>query len=223
MSLSSATARNDYTGNGATSIYAYSFKVFDDDDLTVIVRDTDDVETTLTKTTDYTVSGVGESSGGNVTLVNASQAWLTSGNLKSNYVLTIKRELDLLQETDIRNQGTFLPETHEDAFDKFVMMIQQQQDRLDRTFRLPVTIDPDDFDVELPSDLLDNAGAALIVNGSGTGLTLSGSTLNGIPLYYRRNTQPPTPDSGALAFWKDTSTNQWKIWDEDDQDWRIFA
>ena len=122
MTIASTTNRISYTGNGSVSVYAYTFKIFTDDDLLVTVRNTSGVETTLTKTTDYTVDGVGETSGGNVTLVNASQAWLTGGNLTTNYVLVIRRVIDLLQSTDIRNQGQFYPEAHENAFDKFVMI-----------------------------------------------------------------------------------------------------
>ena len=223
MSLSSATARNNYTGNGATSVYAYSFKIFDDDDLTVKVRDTDGAETTLVKTTDYTVSGVGETSGGNVTLVNASQSWLTSGSLKTSYELAIMRQVDLVQNTDIRNQGSYLPETHEETFDYLTMIDQRQQDELDRSLHLPDTIDPDDFDTVLPADIEDHAGKAIVVNSTGDGLTVSGS-LTTAPLYYNQATRPVTnPSLGQLAFWKDTTLNQWKVWDQQDNDWRMFA
>jgi hypothetical protein len=159
-----------YTGNGSTSVYAYSFKIFDDDDLVVTVKDTDDDETTLTKTTDYTVSGVGELSGGNVTLVNNSQAWLTSGSLKSNYILTIRRRLSLIQETDIRNQGTYYPEGHENAFDKFVMMAQQLQDQLNRAPIFAETTDISSFSTVMP---VPSANGYLRVNSAGTALELA--------------------------------------------------
>lgn len=140
MTLSSATSRMDYTGNGATSVYAYSFRILANTDLLVTVRDPDtDDETTLVITTDYTVSGVGDSGGGNVTLVNASQAWLTAGSLTTNWALSIRRVRPLTQTTDIRNQGDFYPEGHEDAFDHQVMLAQQLDDVLDRALKLPET------------------------------------------------------------------------------------
>lgn len=177
MSLSSTTERNSYTGDGATSVYAYSFKVFLESELRVIVKSTASppVETTLTITTDYTVSGVGETSGGNITLVNASQAWLTSGNLTSGYKILIRRVRSLTQTADIRNQGDFYPETHEDVFDKLVMNDQQQQDDVDRSVKLPQTIVSSDFDPTLPTDIA-TANATLVVNSAGDGLDMGPTT-----------------------------------------------
>lgn len=176
MSLSSATCRNDYTGDASWSVKPYSFKIFDESHLRVVVRDTDGVETVLTLTTDYTISDVGNVNGGNVTLVNASQAWLTAGKLKTGYRLTIRRVLPLTQGTDIRNQGDYYGETHEDEFDRRVMVGQQQQDQLDRSLRLPESISPDDFEMELPGDIADNPGKVLAVNAAGDGIELSDAT-----------------------------------------------
>jgi hypothetical protein len=133
MTIQSTNNRMDYTGTASASVYAYNFKIFSSADLTVTIRATDNTETTLTLTTDYTVDGVGTLSGGNVTLVNASQSWLTSGNLKSGYHLTIRRVEDLLQETDLRNEGNYFPEDVEDQFDRCIAIDQQQQDTLDRS------------------------------------------------------------------------------------------
>ena len=150
MTISSETSRLNYTGNGATSVYSYTFRILDDDDLTVTVRSTLGVETTLTKTTDYTVSGVGVSAGGNITLVNHSQAWLTSGSLTSSYILTIRRVMDMTQPTDIRNQGDFLPETHEDEFDRLVMQLQTLDAENDAGIKLPETENPSSYTMRLP-------------------------------------------------------------------------
>jgi len=176
MTLSSATSRVSYTGNGAVDTYAYTFKIFSDDDLRVTVRDTDDVETTLTLTTDYTVTGAGSVSGGNVVLVNSAQAWLDGdGDLKSNYILTIRRVRDLVQETDIRNQGAFYPEIHEDQFDILVMQDQQQQDEINRSVKLPETISTSDFDPTLPTDI-GTASAVLAINATGDGFEVGPTT-----------------------------------------------
>lgn len=170
MSLSNANNRNDYVGNGAVDTYNYTFRIFDEDDIRVLVRNTSDVETTLTKTTDYTVTGVGASGGGTIVLVNASQSWLDAGgDLLTDYVLTIRRVLSVVQETDIRNQGAFYPEIHEDQFDKLVMIAQQQQDELDRSFKLPQTILASTFDTTMPASMVGNAGAQLLVNATGDG------------------------------------------------------
>ena len=172
MSLSSANNRNDYTGNGATATYSYTFRIFDEADLVVTVKDTSDVETTLTLTTDYTVTGVGADGGGNVVLVDASQAWLDGdGDLLTGYTITIRRVVDLFQETDIRNQGEFFPETHEDAFDYGRMVDQQQQDEIDRCLQLPESILPSVFDPALPTDV-GTADNVFAVNAAGDGVEM---------------------------------------------------
>lgn len=167
MTISSTTNRNDYTGTSSLDVYAYTFRILAQSDLLVTVRNTSDVETTLTINTDYTVSGVGSSGGGNVTLVNGSQAWLTAGNLTTGYVLTIRRVRPLTQSTDIRNQGTFYPEGHEDAFDHLVMIDQQQQDEIDRSVKISETANPADIDTTIP---FPSAGLAIGWNQDEDGL-----------------------------------------------------
>ena len=149
MSIQSTTSRNNYIGNGAANVYPYGFRIFQNSDLLVTVRDTEGNETTLAIDDDYTVSGAGLVGGGDVTLVDNGQAWLTSGFLTDDYTITIRRVRPLTQTTDLRNQGAYFPETVEDTFDKNVMLIQQLQDAIDRSMKLPETIDPDDFDATL--------------------------------------------------------------------------
>jgi len=56
MTVSSTNTRNSYSGNGTTTVFAYTFKIFDDDDIAVILRDdATAAESTQTKTTHYTV------------------------------------------------------------------------------------------------------------------------------------------------------------------------
>lgn len=176
MSISSTTNRISYTGNGAVDTYPYTFKIFSDSDLLVTVRNTSDVETTLALTTDYTVTGAGDLSGGNVVLVNSSQAWLdVDGDLKTDYVLVIRRKRTLLQSTDIRNQGTFYPEEIENEFDRQIMIDQQQQNEIDRSLKLPETVASADFDMTLPGDMLDSADKVPMVNSAGDGWAAAAS------------------------------------------------
>ncbi len=170
MTLSSLTNRVSYTGNGAVDTYAYTFRIFSNTDLLVTVRDTDDVETTLTLTTDYTVTGVGGLTGGNVVLVNSAQAWLDGdGDLLSGFALIIRRVRPLKQETDIRNQGDYYPEGTEDQFDSLVMIDQQQQDEIDRSLKLPETVSSSDFDPTLPADIAGSIDCVPITNAAGDG------------------------------------------------------
>ncbi|MEK9748662.1 MAG: hypothetical protein VW443_02885 [Pseudomonadales bacterium] len=132
MPISSETTRTGpYTGNGGTTVFAYTFLVFDDDDLEVVLTTTaTGAEVIQTKTTHYTVSGVGSASGGNVTMVTPP----TSGQ-----TLTIRRKLDLLQDDDFTNQDQYRGGTHERIYDELTQMMQQLQEQIDRCIKLPVS------------------------------------------------------------------------------------
>ena len=65
MTVSTATSFNSYAGNGSTTSFAYSFKIFKDSNLTVaLVNDTSGAETAQTLDADYTVTGAGTDGGG---------------------------------------------------------------------------------------------------------------------------------------------------------------
>lgn len=183
MTLSSSTNRNDYVGNNSTASYNYTFKIFNKNDLKVSQKDTNDVETLLTVDTDYTVNNAGDVNGGTIVL--------TAGNLETGYTLTIRRVRDLIQETDIRNQGDFFPESHEDAFDHQIMIAQQQQDELDRSSKLPESIPSSSFDPTLPTDIKSGNGRALKINDAGNGFEL-GPTATQVAQYQNAiNSAPP--------------------------------
>ena len=131
MTVSSTTTKNSYSGNGSTTVFAYGFKVFDDDDLTVILRtDATGVEAVQTKTTHYTVSGVGSASGGNVTFGAAPASGVT---------VVIRRASPLTQTTDYTPNDPFPAASHEDALDNLTFIAQQQQEELDRAIKLSRT------------------------------------------------------------------------------------
>ncbi|AYC20056.1 hypothetical protein DZA65_03181 [Dickeya dianthicola] len=116
MTVSTEVNSNTYTGNGTTTVFPYTFRIFHDSDLNVTVVDGNENISTLTLNTDYTVSYAGAYAGGNVTLAAA---------LASGHQISIARELPITQDTDLRNQGKFFAEVHEDALDKLTMLIQQ--------------------------------------------------------------------------------------------------
>ena len=131
MTVSSTTKRNSYSGNGSTTVFAYSFKIFDDDDITVILRtDSTGSESVQTKTTHYSVSGVGSASGGNITFVSAPASGIT---------VVLLRETAQTQATDYTPNDPFPAASHEDALDKITLMVQDQQDELDRSLKLSRT------------------------------------------------------------------------------------
>lgn len=169
MSISSESNRVDYLGTGLVTTYSYSFRIFAESHLLVTQRTSAGVESTLVLNTDYTVTGEGDSTGGTIVLSTA---------LEADAALTIRRVLPLTQPTDIRNQGSFFPETHEDAFDRGVMMIQQQQDVLDRSLKSPENESEID---ELPS-ATDRASKFLAFDADGDPIASSGGISDAIPV-----------------------------------------
>ena len=68
MTVSSTTTKVSYSGDGSTTAFAYTFKIFAAAEITVIIRSSTGVETVKSLTTDYSLSNIGVDGGGNVTL-----------------------------------------------------------------------------------------------------------------------------------------------------------
>ncbi|MCZ5804902.1 hypothetical protein [Enterobacter hormaechei] len=131
MTVSTVVDHNDYTGNGVTTSFPYTFRIFKKTDLTVSVIDLSENITVLVLDTDYTVTNAGGYNGGNVVL---------TAPLATGWQISIARELEPTQETDLRNQGKFFAEVHEDAFDKLTMLIQQAYSVFRLALRKPSSI-----------------------------------------------------------------------------------
>ncbi|MBC5790634.1 hypothetical protein [Providencia sp. JUb39] len=117
MTVSTEISSNEYTGNGVTTDFDYKFRIFKASDLSVTTSDADgDNVVTLRLGTDYTVTGANKSAGGKVILPRP---------LADKHKISIARDIPITQETSFRNQGKFLAETHEDAFDYLTMIIQR--------------------------------------------------------------------------------------------------
>ena len=119
-------------GSTGTFTFAYDFKVLDQSHLVVTVTTTSTgAAVTKTITTDYTVTGVGTDSGGNVTFV-AGKAPL------STETVTITRAVPLTQLTDLQNRGGVQPSVLEESFDKLTQITQDTKEVQARTLRFPV-------------------------------------------------------------------------------------
>jgi len=131
MTVSSTTTKVSYSGDNSTTVFAYTFKIFDDDDITVILRtDATGSEAVQTKTTNYSVSGVGETGGGNITFVSPPASGIT---------VVLLRETAQTQTTDYTPNDPFPASSHEDALDKMTLIIQDQQEEINRALKLSRT------------------------------------------------------------------------------------
>jgi len=124
MTVPSTTNKWIYTGNDDTA-FLYTKKIYDETDLIVekLTIATGVIET-LTLTTDYTVSGVGDADGGTVTLEAA---------ISSDYKLIIRRVLPATQEIEPVENDPNRAEVFEEALDRQVMIAQQLQEAISRT------------------------------------------------------------------------------------------
>jgi hypothetical protein len=81
-----------------------------------------------TLTTDYSVSGVGSASGGNITFVTAPS--------NGSVVYIARSNIPTTQLVDYTANDSFPAETHEEALDKLTMLIQQLTAQANRSIRL---------------------------------------------------------------------------------------
>ena len=155
MTVSSTTTKVSYTGNGVTSVFAYTFKIFADSEINVWV---DGVAKTLV--THYSVSGAGSSSGGNVTF--------TAGNIPaSSESIVFTRTIARTQVTDYVENDTFPAETHEAALDKLTLISQELDNKLSADiFKFAETV-TDAGTVEISLDSATRSSKVLAFDSSG--------------------------------------------------------
>jgi len=134
MTISSTSTKVTLSGNGSTTVFAYNFLVLAASELKVYVRTTatgaESLRAAGTGSTNYAITGVGAASGGNVTFVTAPTA--------AESVILI-RETGLTQSTDYVENSAFQAEDHETALDRLTMISQEQQEELDRSFKVSRT------------------------------------------------------------------------------------
>lgn len=124
MLITQSTGRWAYTGNGATTLFAYTSEVYAAADLAVYV---DGVLKLLNS--DYTVTNVGVVGGGNVSFTTAPA---------NATKVTIVRNEALSQATDFIEGDTFPANSAENALGKLTLISQMLNERDLRTPRLKV-------------------------------------------------------------------------------------
>ena len=132
MTISSTTVKNSYSGDGSTTTFNYTFKIFADSDLQVIIRDASATETVKTLTTHYTVTGAGDAGGGTVVF--------TAGNIPaSTETVVLRRAVPQTQAIDYIANDPFPAESHEEGLDRAMMTLQQVQEEVNRSIKLSRT------------------------------------------------------------------------------------
>ncbi len=140
MTLESAASKAVYTGNGATTEFPFSFKVWDKDQILVSITD---ARGYVQETGEYSVTL--SAGGGTVSYLHAGAP------LPSGWKLAITRDMPFTQEDDYITGTRFDPEVIETALDKATAERQQLLEQLQRAVILPPTSDetPEDMAHEL--------------------------------------------------------------------------
>ena len=158
MTISSIVVKNSYSGNGSTRTFTYTFRIFQDSDLVVLIRDINGDETVKTLNTHYTVTGAGNLSGGSVIF--------TTGNTPlSTETVVLRRELPQTQSIDYIANDPFPAESHEEGLDRAMMAIQQLQEEVTRSIKLSRTNTMDDTEFYVGAEL--RAGKLVGFDGNG--------------------------------------------------------
>ncbi|EPU0247624.1 phage tail fiber protein [Pseudomonas aeruginosa] len=218
MTVPTNTSVVEYEGNGVTTAFPVPFKFPANDDL-VVTKVYNDVANVLLLGTDYTVVGAGAQSGGAVIATSAPE---------DGAIINISRELDAVQETDLRNQGRYFAETHESVFDYLTMLIQQCFSGLSRALKRPVGKDYYDAEnrrISRVAGPIENKDAANkewteqyvgSVIGSGTGpINLASNVIyidpKGVPRTVQDMSSTTNPVLGAsMIGWKREEINEIK-------------
>ena len=131
-----ATVTGTYTPtrvstDGNTTEYSFSFAVPAQGDLVVqLVNSTNTSNVTnQTLTTNYTVTLSKSTPGGHIDFLSAPAA--------GQYV-QLSRDIDITQPTDIPAGGLFREIQIENALDRNVLLLQQQQEQIDRAIKVPL-------------------------------------------------------------------------------------
>jgi hypothetical protein len=141
----------------------------------------------------FTLAGAGSPNGGTVTMASPPA---------TGTKLVVAREMVIKQLIDLRNQGKFFPETHEEAFDILTMLIQQVSERVDRAVKVDISGDSD------PDALvqgISNVAAAAQASANNAANSASASASSAAA-------------SAASAAAADTAKNKAQQWAENPED-----
>lgn len=156
MTLPTTHTRMDYTGNGATTVYPYTFLILAASDLRIYVNDV-----LQTLATHYSVSSVGAIGGGNVTFVTAPA---------NGAELVILRAMAQTQPVDLLEGAKLPAETVEvQLFDRVYAVVQDLAEQVKRALKVGATHTHATTEPLVP-DFATVAGKAVKVRGDGLGL-----------------------------------------------------
>lgn len=132
MTVSSTVRKaGPFSGNGVTTVFSFTFKVFNPSDVRVVQTDPSGVESDLT--VGFTIAlhpDQDASPGGTVTFSSAPA---------NGYKITLASQVLALQQTDLTGSGAFYPDVIEAALDRAVILLQQIAESVSRAITAPIS------------------------------------------------------------------------------------
>lgn len=174
MTVSTEVFKVQRAGNGSTfSFSGGDMEIFTDPDPSELEVYVDDGSGNVTQYTEGTgasnfsvsfTDATATKSTFTITLPADSSTALTSSD-----TVTIKPVAPLTQTVDLSNQGPYLAEVQEEAFDRLILIVQQQQENVDRTVRTNIT-EANLTDLEVPNTDATSADSVLGLSSDKTAL-----------------------------------------------------
>lgn len=122
MTLKTSTYKQNFAGNGSSTLFTAQYKIESSDLVVVYHYDADDVATLLVEGTDYEVINAGQQNGFSIRFPITGSAFST---LAANETLKTYRKDHLRQLVDLSVNGFSDPEAIEKALDLIVGMLQK--------------------------------------------------------------------------------------------------
>lgn len=127
MTITTLPTRNEYTATASQTVFTYTFKIFDEDEIKCYVTPADqDPDDSTDEVTINVVTGVGDEDGGTIEIDPVS-----AGNL-----VTIVSDIAENRVTDYQVNGDFSAPVVNADFDRVVSLVKQVSDATRRTLTL---------------------------------------------------------------------------------------
>lgn len=164
MTIANTSNSNLFLGNGATSVFSFTFVADSAQYVVVTYTDPSGNQTILTPS-QYSLF-INPAASDAIWGVGGTVTYPISGTpIATGSSLTVERILPITQLTSIEDQGNFDPQVIESALDTQCMEIQQLSNSVTRSIQIPA-VDPSTINVILPAAAA-RANQALLFDSSG--------------------------------------------------------
>lgn len=132
MTIESNVSKNTYIGNGQTTIFPFTYKIWQYDEVKVTLEDEKGITSNITP---FSIT-INKNGGGEVVLYLDDE---NKTSIPTGYSIALTRNMPFKQEQDFLNGGRFNAEVIEDSFDMACAERQQLKEAVERTIQIPPT------------------------------------------------------------------------------------